>query len=57
MLEADDALAVAHAEITRLNLAYAQLDVRFKGLMNERNQAVKMVKELQKQIDKSKAKK
>jgi hypothetical protein len=57
MLEADDALAIAHAEITRLNLAYAQLDVRFKGLMNERNQAVKMVKELQKQIDKSKAKK
>lgn len=57
MLEADDALAVAHEEIKRLNLAYAQLDVRFKGLMNERNQAVKMVKELQKQIDKSKAKK
>jgi hypothetical protein len=57
MLEADDALAVAHAEIKRLNLAYAQLDVRFKGLMNERNQAVKMVKELQKQIDKAKAKK
>lgn len=57
MLEADDALKVAHEEIKRLNLAYAQLDVRFKGLMNERNQAVKMVKELQKQIDKSKAKK
>jgi hypothetical protein len=57
MLEADDALATAHEEIKRLNLAYAQLDVRFKGLMNERNQAVKMVKELQKQIDKSKAKK
>lgn len=57
MLEADDALATAHAEIKRLNLAYAQLDVRFKGLMNERNQAVKMVKELQKQLDKLKAKK
>jgi hypothetical protein len=57
MLEADDALALAHEEIKRLNLAYAQLDVRFKGLMNERNQAVKMVKELQKQIDKSKVKK
>jgi hypothetical protein len=57
LLESDDALATAHEEIKRLNLAYAQLDARFKGLMNERNQAVKMVKELQKQIDKSKAKK
>jgi hypothetical protein len=57
LLESDDALATAHEEIKRLNLAYAQLDARFKGLMNERNQAVKMVKELQKQLDKSKAKK
>lgn len=57
LLESDDALATAHAEIKRLNLAYAQLDTRFKGLMNERNEAVKMVKELQKQIDKAKAKK
>jgi len=57
LLESDDALATAHEEIKRLNLAYAQLDARFKGLMNERNQAVKMVKELQKQLDKSKVKK
>jgi hypothetical protein len=57
LLESDDALATAHAEIKRLNLAYAQLDTRFKGLMNERNAAVKMVKELQKQIDKAKTKK
>jgi hypothetical protein len=57
LLESDDALATAHEEIKRLNLAYAQLDTRFKGLMNERNAAVKMVKELQKQIDKAKTKK
>jgi hypothetical protein len=58
LLESNDALSTAHAEIKRLNLSYAQLDVRFKGLMNERNQAVKMVKELQKQLDKiNKAKK
>ena len=57
MLESDDALATAHAEITRLNLAYAQLDLRFKGLMNEKNEAVKMVKMLQSELDKLKGKK
>ena len=57
LLESNEPLKLAHEEIKRLNLAYAQLDTRFKGLMNEKNQAVKMVKLLQNQLDKSKAKK
>jgi hypothetical protein len=57
MLESDDALATAHEEIKRLNYQNAQLEIRLHGLMNERNEAVKMVKKLQKELDKSKAKK
>ena len=57
MLESDDALKVAVEENKRLNLRVAQLETRLRGLMNERNEAVKMVKQLQKQLDKSKAKK
>jgi hypothetical protein len=51
MLEADDALAELYEENKRLNLLNAQLQVRMHGLMNERNEAIKMVKDLQKQID------
>ena len=57
MLDSDDALKTAHEEIKRLNLLNAQLSVRINGLMGERNEAVKMVKELQKELDKRKAKK
>lgn len=57
LLEADEPLAVAHEEIKRLNHQNAQLEVRLHGLMNERNEAVKMVKKLQKELDKLKAKK
>jgi len=57
MLEADDALATLHAEVKRLNHLNAQLEVRLHGLMNEKNEAVKMVKQLQKDIEKLKAKK
>jgi ParB-like chromosome segregation protein Spo0J len=56
LLESDDALATAHEEIKRLNLRNAQLETRLHGLMNERNEAVKMVKDLQKQWDKLRAK-
>lgn len=52
LLEADDALATAHAEIKRLNLAYAQLDVRFKGLMNEKSEAVRLLQKAQAEITK-----
>jgi hypothetical protein len=57
LLESNEPLKLAHEEIKRLNLAYAQLDTRFKGLTNEKNQAIKMVKQLQNQLDKLKAKK
>jgi ParB-like chromosome segregation protein Spo0J len=57
LLEADDALATLHAEVKRLNHLNAQLEVRIHGLMNEKNEAVKMVKQLQKENDKLKGKK
>jgi hypothetical protein len=57
LLESDDALATAHEEIKRLNHLNAQLSVRINGLMNERNEAVKMVKKLQKELDRVKDKK
>ena len=57
LLESDDALATAHGEIKRLNHLNAQLEVRLHGLMNEKNEAVKMVKQLQKDNEKLKAKK
>jgi ParB-like chromosome segregation protein Spo0J len=57
LLESDDALATAHAEIKRLNHLNAQLEVRLHGLMNERNECVKMVKKLQRELDKLKGKK
>jgi ParB-like chromosome segregation protein Spo0J len=56
LLESDDALATAHQEIKQLNLLNAQLQTRIHGLMNEKNAAVKMVKDLQKQLDKLKDK-
>ena len=57
LLESDEPLKVAHEEIKRLNHLNAQLEVRLHGLMNERNEAVKMVKKLQKELDKIKGKK
>ena len=50
LLEADDKLASAYAEIKRLNLAYAQLDTRFKGLMNEKSEAVRLLQKAQNEI-------
>jgi hypothetical protein len=38
-----------------LNHLNAQLEIRIKGLMNERNDAIKMVKRLQKELDKLKS--
>ena len=57
LLESNDALATAHEEIKKLNYQNAQLEIRLHGLMNERNEAVKMVKKLQKELDALKAKK
>jgi hypothetical protein len=53
LLEADDALATAHEEIKRLNYLNAQLEVRMHGLMNEKNEAIKLCKKLQKENDKA----
>lgn len=57
LLESDDALATAHQEIKRLNLLNAQYEVRINALNSERNEAIKMVKKLQKELDKLKGKK
>ena len=57
LLESDEPLKIAHEEIKRLNYQNGQLEVRLHGLMNERNECVKMVKKLQKENDKLKAKK
>lgn len=57
LLEADEPLKVAHEEIKKLTFLNAQLEVRLNGLMAEKNEAVKMVKSLQKQLDKLKKEK
>lgn len=58
MLDADEPMKLLHEEVTRLNYLVAQKDIRIASLMNEKNTAVKMVKDLQRQVDKfNKAKK
>jgi ParB-like chromosome segregation protein Spo0J len=57
LLESDDALKTAHEELKKANLLTAQLTLRIHGLMNEKNEAIKMVKKLQAENDKLKAKK
>lgn len=57
LLESDDALKTAHEEIKKLNHLNAQLELRLHGLMSEKNEAIKMVKKLQKELDKLKGKK
>lgn len=52
LMEADDKLAAAYAEIKRLNAVNAALESRLQGLMNEKNEAVRMVKSLQRKLDK-----
>lgn len=50
LLEADDKLAFAVAEVKRLNSLNAQLQLRVNGLMNEKNEAVKAAKSLERQV-------
>jgi hypothetical protein len=57
LLESDEPLKEAHEEIKRLNYLNAQQKIRIDGLMNERNEAVKMLKKLQKENERLKAKK
>lgn len=50
-LEADDKMAELAEENKRLRYLVAQKDIRIASLMNEKNTAVKMVKDLQRQVD------
>ena len=57
IIEADEPLKEAFEEVKKLNLLIANLRVRSIGLQNEKDEAVKMVKKLQKELDKIKGKK
>jgi len=52
LLEASEPLAVAHAEIKKLNLDYANLESRFNSLMREKNKAVELLQKSQREFDK-----
>jgi hypothetical protein len=54
LISADNKLAYADSEVKRLLKAYAQLEARFEAVMDEKAEAIKMVKSLQKQLDKAK---
>jgi hypothetical protein len=49
ILESDEALATAYDEIKRLNHLNSQLEIQVRGLMNQSNQQIKMIKQLQKE--------
>ena len=57
LLESDDKLANTFEDLKKANLLIAQLTLRIHGLMNEKNEAIKMVKKLQAENDKLKGKK
>lgn len=50
LLEADDKLAFAVGEVKRLNALNAQLQLRLNGLMNEKNEAVRTAKKLEREV-------
>lgn len=56
LLLADDKLATAHEEIKRLNAVNSVLESRMQGLMNEKAEAIKLVKARDRQIAKLEAK-
>lgn len=56
-LDADDKMRHLYEENQRLNNLVVMKDLRIKELMNEKSAAVKMVKDLQKQLDKLRVKK
>lgn len=57
LLESNEPLKLAYAEIERLNQLHATLELRRQGLIRERDEAIKMVKKLQKELDTLKGKK
>lgn len=54
MLDSDDVMADLHAEVKRLSDLNASFQTRINVLMREKNEAIKMVMDLQKQLDKAK---
>lgn len=52
ILEADDKLKEAHDEIVKLNHMNSVLQIRVNGLMIEKNEAIKLCKQLQAKVDK-----
>ena len=52
LLEADEPLKVAHAEIKRLNYLLAQQEVRLASIMREKSECIKLCKKQQIQLDK-----
>jgi len=57
VMQSDDKLAEANEVIKKQAHRIAQLESRMHGIMNEKNEAIKMVKKLQAENDKLKAKK
>jgi hypothetical protein len=57
LLESDEQLATAFAEIKRLNHLVAQKDVRIAAIMREKSECIKLCQKLQKENDKLKGKK
>lgn len=53
LLMADDKLAAAYEEIKRLNAVNAVLESRMQGLMNEKNEAIRLCKSLQRRLDRA----
>jgi hypothetical protein len=53
LLDSDEPLKIAHAELTKLNFLNSQLQVRIASLMTEKNECISLCKKLQKQIDKA----
>lgn len=51
ILESDDALNLVVEENKRLNLLNAHLNVRIRGLMNEKNECIKQIKMVERQKD------
>lgn len=52
LLDSDDKLATAHSEIKRLNAELAVVKLARDGYMNKCNEQIKMIKSLQRKLDK-----
>jgi archaellum component FlaC len=50
VMDSEDKLASLHEEYKKLSEMYAQVQLRFNGLMNEKNQAIEIIKARDKEI-------